>query len=204
MLKISIPKITTRSGEQVTYCPGPRPVIAPAPAPVPPSSGGGGSQTATAFPCIKATYDVTSTTSTTKLLYSSNYISYGIDRMIIDGEEEQSVTSFRFNEKGTHAVDIYAATAGNSSFYGCTNLVSVVLPSGMTRIGNQAFSACSRLRDITLPDTITNVGTSAFDSFSDGIIRINGQLTDTLRSIITKYFVGCQLYINGTSSGTIK
>lgn len=116
---------------------------------------------------------------------------------MFDGEEHPSATSFRFSSIGEHKVRVVTAVAGNTAYYGCTQLTKVVIPTGITRIGEQAFRSCSILRDITLPDTIVNVGTSAFDYISDGIIRINGQLTDTLRSIITKYFTGCKLYING-------
>ena len=56
---------------------------------------------------------------------------------------------------------------GTSAFSGCSNLTSITLPAGITEIGTSAFSGCSNLTSITLPAGITEIGTSAFSGCSN-------------------------------------
>lgn len=52
---------------------------------------------------------------------------------------------------------------GDQSFRGCTNLATVVLPTGLESIGNQAFENCNNLRNINLEVTqVTSIGQAAF------------------------------------------
>ena len=51
---------------------------------------------------------------------------------------------------------------GDNSFYQCTSLVSVVLPSQIKSINQQAFYGCSALRTITIPSPVEEIGHSAF------------------------------------------
>ncbi len=73
---------------------------------------------------------------------------------------------------------------GNHSFYDCTSLTNVVIPSSVeiidsnafdncaltsvvipdsvTEIGNYAFSGCNQLSEVTLPKSITSIGAHAF------------------------------------------
>ena len=51
---------------------------------------------------------------------------------------------------------------GNGMFYGCTSLVNVVIPSGATTIGNDAFHGCISLSSVTIPSNITRIGNDVF------------------------------------------
>lgn len=52
---------------------------------------------------------------------------------------------------------------GDQAFRGCTNLATVVLPTGLESIGNQAFENCNNLRSINLEVTqVTSIGQAAF------------------------------------------
>lgn len=53
-------------------------------------------------------------------------------------------------------------TIGQSAFYGCSSLKTVILSEGLTDIGKQAFSNCSHLEEINLPDGLLNLGQDAF------------------------------------------
>ena len=50
----------------------------------------------------------------------------------------------------------------NSTFFGCRNVRTVLIPDGVTSIGGSAFAYCDRLTDISLPETITSIGDQAF------------------------------------------
>lgn len=51
-------------------------------------------------------------------------------------------------------------------FDSCDSLNSVVIPNSVTEIGNGAFSRCSSLTEVTLPDSVTTIGGGAFSSCS--------------------------------------
>lgn len=52
---------------------------------------------------------------------------------------------------------------GDQALKGCTNLATVVLPTGLESIGNQAFENCNNLRNINLEVTqVTSIGQAAF------------------------------------------
>ena len=57
---------------------------------------------------------------------------------------------------------------GQMSFSDCDKLTSVSIPSTVTDIGDCAFDGCSALKSVTIPQTVTNIGDSAFDG-CDGI-----------------------------------
>ena len=46
---------------------------------------------------------------------------------------------------------------GASAFSHCTNLTSVTLPDGISKIGDLAFFACTNLTSVTLPDGISRI-----------------------------------------------
>lgn len=55
---------------------------------------------------------------------------------------------------------------GAYAFYGCTSLVSLVLPKDITKIGERAFQECSKLTDIAIPSSVTSIGGGAFSGCS--------------------------------------
>lgn len=55
---------------------------------------------------------------------------------------------------------------GAYAFYGCTSLVSLVLPKDITKIGERAFQECSKLTDIAIPASVTSIGKVAFSGCS--------------------------------------
>ena len=55
---------------------------------------------------------------------------------------------------------------GDYTFYGCSVLTSLTLPSGLTEIGEGAFASCSGLTSITLPSGVTEIGARAFSGCS--------------------------------------
>jgi len=57
----------------------------------------------------------------------------------------------------------YPVTAiGTSAFEGCSNLLSINLPSSITTIGTDAFYACAKLGSANLPEGLTTINLRAF------------------------------------------
>ena len=48
------------------------------------------------------------------------------------------------------------------AFKGCSNLTSIIIPSGVTSIGSEAFKSCSSLTSISIPDSVTSIEERAF------------------------------------------
>ena len=59
--------------------------------------------------------------------------------------------------------------------YNCSNLTSIIFPSGLTNIGEYAFDNCIKLSNIKIPDSVTKIGQYAFRGCSKmtGIILPN-------------------------------
>ena len=53
---------------------------------------------------------------------------------------------------------------GYKAFEGCSGLTSLTLPAGITEIDDHAFEDCFGLTSLTLPASITSIGSYAFQS----------------------------------------
>ena len=68
-----------------------------------------------------------------------------------------TLTSFDEFQYFTKAPSLYGNT-----FYGCTSLESVVLPSGLQHIYYQVFYNCKKLKRINIPEYVNQIGQSCF------------------------------------------
>ena len=65
----------------------------------------------------------------------------------------------------THEDNTYKVTAiGYSAFWNNSDLTSVTIPEGVTRIEAIAFGSCTSLKSVTIPEGVTYIGDLAFDS----------------------------------------
>ena len=65
----------------------------------------------------------------------------------------------------THEDNTYKVTAiGYSAFWNNSDLTSVTIPEGVTRIEAIAFGSCTSLKSVTIPEGVTYIGDFAFDS----------------------------------------
>lgn len=67
--------------------------------------------------------------------------------------------------KGNDGVEYVVTSLGNS-FYGCSSLTSITIPSSVTSLDRLCFSGCSSLTSINIPSSVTSLGRSCFSGCS--------------------------------------
>ena len=72
--------------------------------------------------------------------------------------------------------DSVCESIGDYSFYECTLLSNIEIPTSVVRIGNAAFKGCSCLTSIIIPNSVQTMGTSGF-VFGSSVKERGNQLT---------------------------
>ena len=83
--------------------------------------------------------------------------------VVITGGNNIVNNSF-FNCSGLTNITIPSSVTsiGSNAFYGCSSLASISIPSGVTSIGDSAFRECRGLTSITIPSSVTSIGLATF------------------------------------------
>lgn len=109
---------------------------------------------------------IDSTTLTIKYeeVYSTIYYSSNSGMIYInEGAFDANIISHTYEDEiGVITFDGELTTIGRGAFFGCSNLVEILLPDSITTIESMAFFQCSSLIGITIPDSVTSIGESAF------------------------------------------
>ena len=103
-------------------------------------------------PALTAIFNVTSTTTSTKIVHSTS----SFTKMEVDGVEKSfGSTGYTFDITGEHTVKYYlnGTSVGASALRGCGSIASIDIPSGVTSIGDSAFTNCSGLISVTVEAT---------------------------------------------------
>lgn len=176
---------------------------------------------------ITSTFNVTSTTSPTKLCYSSATSSF--TEMYVDGVQIDVASGYTFNTTGEHTVgytlsdkttignDTFdrcsgltsvkiidsVTNIGNGAFYGCSSLTSIKMPSNVISIDSSSFNGCRMLESITIPSSLTTIGGGAFQQCSSlTSITIPSSVTSIGNSVFVNcYFESDKLINNSSVSG---
>ncbi len=83
-------------------------------------------------------------------------------------------------------------TMGNSAFYQCSLLNTLILPSDMGNTGTQMCYQCTSLESVTIPSELVTIGTSAFNGCSR-LSSVNFAEDSTLTTISATAFANCAL-----------
>ena len=118
---------------------------------------------------VICTYNVTSTTEATNLIYidfaAQNFENFSME---VDGVELTAVKDkYTFTTTGEHIVKYIFkdnTTIGQYAFCECSSLTSVVIPDSVTSIGDSAFFYCTGLTSIVIPDSVTSIDSGAFNN----------------------------------------
>ena len=112
---------------------------------------------------ITSTFNVTSTTSQTQLCHSSA-ISY-FTEMYVDGVQIDVTSGYTFSTTGEHTVNYMLAdktTIGDNALFGCFNLKSVTIGSGVETINYRSFFNCNELTSVTIGSGVKTIGNDVF------------------------------------------
>ena len=132
-----------------------------------------------------AKFNVTDTDSPTSICYSDAVSS--ITEIEIDGVVQPSVEyEYTFDTTGEHIVKYTLSdptSIGDSAFYGCSGMTSVIIPNSVTSIGYGAFEECAGLTSIDIPNSVTSIRSFVFNNCS-GLTAINVDENNTAYSSI--------------------
>ena len=174
---------------------------------------------------ITSTFNVTSTTSPTKLCDKTS----AITEMYVDGVQIDVTSGYTFNTTGEHTVQYMLAdktkivdsafyvcrnlkyidisksvkTIGHNAFGYCSNLTEIVIPDGVETIGNNTFISCESLTSVTIPNSVISIGPNAF---YNSLIHIDNFINNSSATgypwyaIIYDTIQDDGLYINGTTA----
>ena len=88
----------------------------------------------------------------------------------------------------------------NSTFRGCTGLVSLDIPDSVTSIGSYAFCDCTGLVSVDIPDSVTSIGEWAFSGCT-GLVGVD--IPDSVTSIGEGAFYGCTGLVSVDIPGSV-
>ena len=115
---------------------------------------------------VVAKFNVTDTSSPTQLCYNDAVSQFS--EIEIDGVVQPLVVdTYTFSTTGEHTVKYTLTdptTIGQSAFYYCSSLTSVIIPNSVTSIDSSAFAGCSGLTSVTIPNSVSTIGDYAFQN----------------------------------------
>ncbi len=98
--------------------------------------------------------------------------SISIPETVNYGENQYKVTSIRSNTfyecSSLKSITIPSSVTsiGYNAFQGCSSLTSITIPNSVTTIAGYTFNNCSSLTSITIPNNVTSIGMGAFKGCS--------------------------------------
>lgn len=112
------------------------------------------------------------------------------DNIVIDGKDKINGFNYQFDTVGEHLVEIELKgdTIGDETFWEHLELISIIIPDGVTTIDEYAFYGCENLKSVTIPNSVTTIGKHAFEDCS-ALTTIT--IPDGVTTIGDGAFIGC-------------
>jgi uncharacterized repeat protein (TIGR02543 family) len=63
---------------------------------------------------------------------------------------------------GTFTIPTSVTSLGESAFYKCSSLTSIIIPNSITSLSDGCFNSCTSLIKITIPNSVTSLGDNCF------------------------------------------
>lgn len=92
------------------------------------------------------------------------------------------------SKTGSLTIPSSVETIGNTSFYGCSGLISVTIPTSVKTIEESAFMFCTGLYSVDIPSSVITLGTGAFQLCS-GLTSVT--IPSSVTSIGAVAFFNC-------------
>lgn len=89
--------------------------------------------------------------------------------------------------------NFFSGIIQENAFDGCWELISAIIPDGVTSIGGYAFADCKNLVNIEIPESVENVGAGAF---YDCIKLMNIEVPKNVSHIEAATFMRCNSLTN--------
>ena len=122
---------------------------------------------------VIAKFNITDTDNPTTICGQDAVSSFS--EIEIDGDVLPSGEyEYTFETTGEHIIKYTLSdptSIGESAFWSCTSLTSLIIPNSVTSIGDFAFDDCGSLTSVTIPNSVTSIGSSAFN-FCSGLTSI--------------------------------
>ena len=81
-------------------------------------------------------------------------------------DDRKTLVSYPKYFHGEYEIPNSVTSIGDSAFWGCSSLTSIIIPNSVTRIGGGAFGNCDSLTSVTIPNSVTSIGAYAFSDCS--------------------------------------
>lgn len=114
---------------------------------------------------------------------------------VLFSKSKDTIISYPNKGADDYVIPSYVKVIGNSAFYNCYNLRSVVLPEGLTIISESAFNICTNLASVAIPDGVTFIGANSFKN-CDAITSV--VVPESVTSIGTSAFSSCDKLVSAT------
>ena len=123
-----------------------------------------------------------------------------IDGVLFNADRSKLIVYAKDKIQGVYVVPEGVTSLGDKSFFGCSSLTSITLPSTLTTLGYWCFTNCSSLPSIVLPEGVTSLGSSCFSGCSS-LTSIT--LPSTLTSLSDNCFSSCSSLTSITLPSTL-
>jgi len=111
--------------------------------------------------------------SLTSITVAADNPRYASERGVLFNKDKTILMQYPRRKPGkVYTIPNSVTSIGETAFFDCENLVSVIIPRGVISIGESAFSGSDNLKFVTIPSSVAKIGDAAFGSCTS-LVSIN-------------------------------